>query len=138
MNPLVRNAMLLATCHYLYKNKLIVDDKKHSRLFVNQTDYISITPETAREMMEIEDVILLDVRTEREYEQGHIEGAILLPYDEIDLRAPVMLPNKDDIILIYCGRGFRAQVAAQKLINLGYTNVYEFGGINDWPYEIVQ
>jgi rhodanese-related sulfurtransferase len=80
-------------------------------------------------------VILLDVRTAAEYEEAHIPGAILLPNEEIQDTPPAALPVTDAEILVYCRSGNRSAQAAAKLVEMGYTNVYDFGGIRDWPYE---
>lgn len=99
--------------------------------------YIRITASEAKQIMdEKSGYIILDVRRQDEYETGHIPGAALLPNEEIGKGAIEMLPDKDQIILVYCRSGNRSRQAAQKLAELGYTNVYEFGGIIDWPYEI--
>ena len=83
------------------------------------------------------EIIILDVRTQQEYDAGHIEGAILLPNETIADTPPDALPNKDAEILIYCRSGNRSAQAAKKLVAMGYTNVYDFGGIIDWPYDVV-
>jgi len=85
-----------------------------------------------------DDVIILDVRSEGEFSNGHIEGAILLPVDEIEYRAESILPDKDAVILVICQSGNRSQVASQELVDLGFNNVYDIGGIMSWPGEIVQ
>ena len=85
-----------------------------------------------------EDVIILDVREQDEFDEGHIPGALLLPYTEIIDRAEDVLPDKDKLILVYCRSGRRSKIAADSLVSLGYTNVMEFGGIIDWPYETVK
>ncbi len=101
--------------------------------------YQKITPEQAREMMQGQEAyILLDVRTEEEFAQGHIEGALLLPDYEIAQKAEEELPDKEAVILLYCRSGRRSEAAARKLVELGYTNVYDFGGIIDWPYDTVE
>lgn len=103
----------------------------------DKAEYRKITPEEAREMM-IEGNIILDVRTQAEYEQGHIQEAMLLPVDSIldgDLES---LPDKNQTILVYCRSGNRSATASEALVEAGYTNVYDFGGINDWPYDVVQ
>ena len=103
------------------------------------SSYTQISAEQAMTIMdEQEDYILLDVRTESEFAEGHIEGAILIPNTEITSRAEEELPDKDALILLYCRSGNRSKQAAQALADLGYTNVQEFGGIIDWPYEIVK
>jgi rhodanese-related sulfurtransferase len=102
--------------------------------------YRKISPQLAKEMMDSGDpVTVVDVRTPSEYAAGHIEGAILIPNETITTASnPELLPNVDDTILVYCRSGNRSSQAARKLVSLGYTNVYDFGGINDWPYEIVR
>lgn len=85
-----------------------------------------------------EGCIILDVRTREEYDQGHIPGAILIPNTEIEAKAADLLPDKEQLILVYCRSGRRSKLAAQSLADLGYTNIREFGGILDWPYEVVQ
>jgi phage shock protein E len=98
--------------------------------------YKKITPEEAKNLISTEEVIILDVRTESEYLAGHIKGALLLPETEIKLRAEKNLPEKNKKILIYCHSGRRSELAARELIGLGYREVYDFGGIIDWPYDI--
>ena len=96
-----------------------------------------ITPVEAKKIMDSgEDFILLDVREQDEYDSGHIPGAVLIPYTEIEKRAEAELPEKDAQILVYCRSGRRSKIASQSLVNSGYTNVKEFGGIIDWPYEV--
>ena len=84
------------------------------------------------------DYIIIDARTQEEFEQGHIKGAVLIPEYEIAAKAEKELPNKDSLILVYCRSGRRSKIASQELVKLGYTNVKEFGGIIDWPYETVK
>ena len=92
----------------------------------------------AIEMMESEkDYIIVDVRTPEEFADGHIEGAINIPLDTISTSIPE-LPNKNQLIMIYCRSGNRSNQAANKLDDLGYTNVIDFGGINTWPNELVK
>lgn len=101
--------------------------------------FLNITAEEARKLMDSEkDRIILDVRSREEYDQGHIPGAILIPDTEIEAKAADLLPDKDQLILVYCRSGRRSKLAAQSLAMLGYTNIREFGGILDWPYEVVQ
>ena len=78
--------------------------------------------------------VLLDVRTEEEFADGHIAGAILIPISELQDRVPKEIPDRDMRILIYCRSGRRSAEAAQILAELGYTRVYDFGGILDWSY----
>ena len=101
--------------------------------------FLNITAEEAKKLMDSEEgCIILDVRTREEYDQGHIPGAILIPNTEIEAKAADLLPDKDQLILVYCRSGRRSKLAAQSLADLGYTNIREFGGILDWPYEVVQ
>lgn len=101
-------------------------------------EYKKITAEEAKERMDSGDaLIILDVRTQEEYDTGHIEGAILIPNETISDKQPELLPDLDAEILVYCRSGNRSAQAANKLIEMGYTNVYDFGGIIDWPYDTV-
>lgn len=101
--------------------------------------YHQISQEEAREMMAKDDGhVVVDVRRQEEYDVGHIPGAILIPNESIDKERPKELPDLDQIILIYCRSGNRSKQAAQKLLAMGYTNLYEFGGINTWTGEIVK
>lgn len=103
----------------------------------SSTDYRRISMDEAIMMMNKEkDYIILDVRTGLEYLDGHIPGAINVPNEEIGTDAIPVLPNKDQLILVYCRSGNRSKQAAAKLVKLGYTNIIEFGGIIDWPGEI--
>ena len=100
--------------------------------------YTQISQDEAREMMEKDDGhIVIDVRRQDEYDEGHIPGAICVPNESIGCDSPEALPDYDQIILIYCRSGRRSKEAAQKLVGMGYTNIYEFGGIIDWTGEIV-
>ena len=101
--------------------------------------YEQITAEQAKSIMDTEkDYVIIDARTEEEFSEGHIENAILIPEYEIADRAKKELPNKEQLILVYCRSGRRSKIASDELVKLGYTNVKEFGGIIDWPYEIVK
>ena len=98
---------------------------------------MNITAEEAKQIMDTEEgYIILDVRTQEEYDQGHIPGAVLIPNTEIETRAEDELPDKDQLILVYCRSGNRSKKAAEILVELGYTNIKEFGGIINWPYEV--
>ena len=98
--------------------------------------YVNITAEEAKKIMDTEEgYIILDVRTHEEYDESHIPGAILIPHTEIEARAEEVLTDKDQLILVYCRSGRRSKIAAEALLELGYTNIKEFGGIIDWPYE---
>ena len=101
--------------------------------------YEQISGAEAKALMDSESgYIIIDARTQEEYDQGHIPGAILIPEYEIADRAEKELPDKDQLILVYCRSGRRSKIAAEELVKLGYTNVKEFGGIVDWEYETVK
>ena len=98
--------------------------------------YQQITQEEAKEMMDTQEVLILDVREQDEYNSGHIPGSVLLPVDTIDEEtAAEVIPEKDSTVRVYCRSGNRSKTASSTLAELGYTNIYEFGGINTWPYE---
>ena len=98
---------------------------------------MNITAEEAKQIMDSEEgYIILDVRTQEEYDQGHIPGAIVISHEEIEEKAEDVLTDKDQLILVYCRSGRRSKIAAEALVDLGYTNIKEFGGIIDWPYEV--
>lgn len=101
-----------------------------------QPSYQQISQQEAKEMMDSQEVILLDVREQEEYDEGHIPGAVLLPVGTIsEETAAAVIPEQEDTVLVYCRSGNRSKTAAAALAQLGYTEVYEFGGINTWPYE---
>ena len=100
--------------------------------------YRQVSPEEAAAMMEEEtDYIILDVRTQEEYETAHIPGAICIPNETIGTEDIPELPDKEQLILVYCRSGNRSKQASEKLVNQGYTNIVEFGGINSWTGETV-
>ena len=99
--------------------------------------YVNITAEEAKQIMDGEEgYIILDVRTQEEYDEGHIPGAIVISHEEIAEKAEGVLTDKNQLILVYCRSGRRSKIAAEALVELGYTNIKEFGGIIDWPYEV--
>ena len=99
--------------------------------------YEQISPEEAKKIMDSGgEHIILDTREQDEFDEGHIKGAILIPYTEIENKAEELLPDKDAQILVYCRSGRRSKIASESLAKLGYTNIKEFGGIIDWPYEV--
>jgi len=103
---------------------------------VQEAVYVNISAQQAKEIMDSQEgYIILDTRTQEEYEESHIPGAILIPHDHIMEQAESVLPNKEQLILVYCRSGRRSKLAADDLVKLGYTNIKEFGGIIDWPYE---
>ena len=98
---------------------------------------MNITAEEAKQIMDSEEgYIILDVRTQEEYDEGHIPGAIVISHEEITEKAEEVLTDKDQLILVYCRSGRHNKIAAEALLELGYTNIIEFGGIIDWPYEV--
>ena len=104
---------------------------------MEQNSYQQITQDVAKEMMDAGDVVILDVREQYEYDAGHITGAVLLPVGSIpEDAAAAVIDDLDRVVLVYCRSGNRSKTASQALADLGYTNIYEFGGINTWPYEI--
>lgn len=102
----------------------------------HESGYRQITMDEAVSMMEEEsNYIILDVRTPEEFSEKHIPGAINIPNETIGTAEVPELPDKDQLILIYCRSGNRSKQASEKLVKLGYTNIVEFGGIIDWPGE---
>lgn len=100
--------------------------------------YSSITMEDAAVLLESEnDYLILDVRTEQEYFSGHIPGAMCIPNEDIDETVVEILTDKEQVIFVYCRSGNRSKQAAEKLANLGYTNIVEIGGVKDWPGDLV-
>ena len=101
--------------------------------------YEQISGAKAKSLMDSESgYVIIDARTQEEYNEGHIPESILIPYDEIADRAENELTDKNQLILVYCRSGRRSKLAADELVKLGYTNVKEFGGIIDWEYDIVK
>ena len=99
--------------------------------------YVNITAEEDKQIMDTEEgYIILDARTQEEYDEGHIPGAIVISHEEIEEQAEEVLTDKNQLILVYCRSGRRSKLAAEALVELGYTNIKEFGGIIDWPYEV--
>lgn len=101
----------------------------------NPGEYHKLTAEEAKKMLDEGDATIVDVRTADEYADKHIPGALLVPVESIGTEMPEALPDKDALLLIHCRTGVRSKHASEKLLELGYTNVYDFGGIVDWPYE---
>ena len=101
--------------------------------------YEQISQDEAKRIVDTEEgFVIIDARTEEEFREGHIEGAILIPEYEIAGRAEREIPEKDTLILVYCRSGRRSKITSDALVQLGYTNVKEFGGIIDWQFEIVK
>ena len=104
-----------------------------------EMSYVNITAEEAKKIMDnAQGYVILDVRAQEEFDQGHIPGAILIPDTEITAKAESVLKDKNQLILVYCRSGRRSKLASEALVELGYTNIKEFGGIIDWPYEVVK
>lgn len=99
---------------------------------------MQITAKQAKEMIDKQEQdLIVDVREQAEYDKVHIPGAVLLPVGTItEETAAEVIPNKESVVLVYCRSGNRSKTAAQALTDLGYTQIYEFGGILDWPYEV--
>lgn len=101
--------------------------------------YKSVSAEEAKKLMDSsENYIILDVRTEDEYNSFHIKDAILIPDYDIKIRGEEILTDKSQTIFVYCRSGRRSKLAAKTLADMGYSNIIEFGGIVNWPYEIVE
>lgn len=99
--------------------------------------YKRISQEEAKHMMDTQDVMILDVREQSEFDEKHIPGAVLLPVGTITKdTAAAVIPDLDSVVLVYCRSGNRSQTASRALAELGYRSIYEFGGINTWPYEV--
>lgn len=99
--------------------------------------YQLITADQIKEPMDAgEDIIIVDVRTKSEYDAGHIPGSILIPNETIGSKEPAELPDKEAVIVVYCRSGRRSMEAANKLLKLGYKNIYDLGGISNWPYDV--
>lgn len=125
---------LVAGCDSNNSDSALNSSSSNNNLVQN---YSIIDAVSAHDIIENEDVVIIDVRSKNEYNTGYIENAINIPVDSIQYKIGNIVPDKDKKILLYCRSGARAQEAAKKLASLGYSNVYSFGGIVDWPYEIV-
>lgn len=132
--------MFFVSCESKTENKKEVQtEKDYFSTEESKISYKIITQEEAKKIIdEQEGYIILDVRTKEEYDAGHIPNAILLPNEDIGSEDLEILPDKKQLILIYCRSGNRSKQASQKLVDLGYENIMEFGGIIDWPYETVK
>ena len=118
--------------------KIIVSESaQQTQWGETKMNYQTITPEEAKAVMDGESsYIILDVREQEEYDQGHIPGAVLMPHTRTQELAPELVPDRDTTVLVYCRSGRRSVLAAQMLADMGYTDVREFGGILDWPYDV--
>lgn len=100
--------------------------------------YRKVEPEIAKLMMDMKKVMILDVRTEAEFNASHIEGALHYPLSDLSVLVKNQITNKDQILLVYCQSGNRSEQASKELVALGYSNVFDFGGIRDWPYGVTK
>lgn len=126
------SVMLLAACG------ASTEPQKKSNDNPEPSAYHKITAQEAKSMMdELEDEVLVDVRTQEEYNKAHIENAVLIPNETIGDEMPEELPDQDQAIFVYCRSGVRSRQASEQLVKLGYTKVYDMGGIQDWPYDTV-
>ena len=127
--------LIILLCLFIILNSCMKEEEEKI------VEYIKITPREAQEMMLSQDatksVIILDVRTQEEFESGHIPSAVLLPDFEVRKNAEYVIPDKDKIIIVYCQRGGRSKSASKALIEMGYTNVFDLGSILDWDGDLV-
>ena len=128
----------LATSLALLSGCTLSKTKKDTEDMTDKAAYHKLSAEDAYEMMVSQEVVVVDVRTRAEYDGGQIENAVLVPNESIGSEMPETLPDKEATLLIYCRSGRRSKDAAQKLLALGYQSVYDFGGVIDWPYELVK
>ena len=138
LKPVVPFTFMLVILFSIFGLTGCSNSTNRSNTASNSNAYQQITAEEAAKMMQsATDYIVLDVRTEQEYASGHIPGAVNIPNETIASGAIQQLPDKEQLILVYCRSGNRSKQASEKLVNLGYTNILEFGGINDWSGEVV-
>ncbi len=137
----MKKLIAIFICFFLvvgcYSNNANNDSNSADSNNTSVQDYSIIDAVSAHDIIENEDVVIIDVRSKNEYNTGYIENAINIPVDSIQYKIENIVSDKNKKILLYCRSGARAQEAAKKLASLGYSNVYSFGGIVDWPYEIV-
>ncbi len=114
------------------------EEEKVEERTKNEYGYYVINQDEAKAMMDNGNVVIVDVREDFEYKEGHIDNSVLLPLGEVETTAETVLPNKEETILVYCWSGNRSKQASNILTSLGYTNIYEFGGISTWEYGIVK
>ena len=138
MRQILLFAALAASLALLSGCALSKTKKDTAEDMTGKAAYQKISAEDAYEMMVSQEVVIVDVRTPEEYDGGHIPNAILVPNESIGDDMPEALPDKEATLLIYCRSGRRSKEASEKLLKLGYKSIYEFGGIIDWPYELVK
>jgi len=130
--------IILTVGGYAQMTRTVETDVYTAAVAAAPASFTIITQEQARQMMDDNpEAIILDVRTEAEFRERRIPGAILIPDGELGNRAAAELPDKDAVILVYCQGGVRSAKAAKELVQTGYTNAYDFGGINSWPYDTI-
>ena len=133
-NEIMKNLFIAVICICMLCAGCVADNSNAKE----EPLYSSITMEDAAVLLESEnDYLLLDVRTEQEYFSGHIPGAVCIPNEDIDENVAEALPDQEQVIFVYCRSGNRSKQAAEKLANLGYTNIVEIGGVKDWPGELI-
>jgi rhodanese domain protein len=130
-------SVLGISCGRTMNSKQVSVDSKEVKN-EKKAEYKKITSDEAKNIMLTEKPIVVDVRSLEEYNEGHIPNAISVPLETIENEAETKLKNKDDLILVYCRSGRRSREAALRLIKKGYTNVIDFGGIQDWNGEVVK
>ena len=130
-------SVLGISCGRTMNSKQVSVDSKEVKN-EKKAEYKKITSDEAKNIMLTEKPIVVDVRSLEEYNEGHIPNAISIPLETIENEAETKLKNKDDLILVYCRSGRRSREAALRLIEKGYTNVIDFGGIQDWNGEVVK
>lgn len=117
-------------------NDMPMDDNQEA-VQENSSAYHKIDAKEAKDMIDNDKVTIVDVRTEQEYQEKHIPDSILVPNETIEEEAKDKLPDKEAVLLVHCRTGVRSKQASDKLVQMGYKNIYDFGGINDWPYDTV-
>lgn len=135
--PLLLTAVLLLSACAPVQNTGDQATPQQQAVSAQENAYHKITAQQAKEMINKGGVTVVDVRTKEEYDAAHIKGAVLVPNETIGGEMPKELPDRDAILLVYCRTGIRSRQASNQLVKLGYRNVYDFGGIQDWPYETV-
>ena len=130
-------SVLGISCGRTMNSKQVSVDSKEVKN-EKKAEYKKITSDEAKNIMSTQKAIVVDVRSLEEYNEGHIPNAISIPLETIENEAETKLKNKDDLILVYCRSGRRSREAALRLIEKGYTNVIDFGGIQDWNGEVVK
>ena len=133
-NTILKNVLALVLCICMFCTGCVLHNSQNDGVAL----YKSISMNDAVALMESEqEYILLDVRTEQEYLSGYIPGAICIPNEDIDETIVELLPDKTQKIFVYCRSGNRSKQAAEKLANLGYTNIVEIGGVKDWTGDLI-